>query len=173
MPRRRGGRTPDSLTYGRTATRASRRNYWKTIAFLAEGKYLNKNNADCIRDAATQHLLSHEDRDLDGSRRLSAGLLREGDRPHRHDRQGAGRRVPFHWRTDFDFPWAGGWLDNQDGRTYERDIVTIIPGRIAAGRDLGRPLRHGLHGGLLRAHTAAGRAWRRPGPTTTIRRRRR
>ena len=24
--------------------------------------------------------------------------------------------VPFHWRTDFDFPWPDGWLDNQDGR---------------------------------------------------------
>ncbi len=37
--------------------------------------------------------------------------------------------MPFHWRTDFDFPWADGWQANQDGRTYERDIVTVIPGR--------------------------------------------
>jgi Zn-dependent M28 family amino/carboxypeptidase len=35
----------------------------------------------------------------------------------------------FHWRTDFDFPWADGWQANQDGRTYERDIVAVIPGR--------------------------------------------
>ena len=37
--------------------------------------------------------------------------------------------IPFRWRTDFDFPWAGGWEENQDGRTHERDLVTIIPGR--------------------------------------------
>ncbi len=37
--------------------------------------------------------------------------------------------LPFHWRTDFDFPWADGWEENQDGRTHERDLVTIIPGK--------------------------------------------
>src|ERR1019366_677364 len=55
---------PESLTYSRTATRAYETQYWKTIAFLAEGKYANKNNADCIRDAATRHQLSHEGSDL-------------------------------------------------------------------------------------------------------------
>ena len=37
--------------------------------------------------------------------------------------------IPFHWRTDFDFPWADGWLGNQDGRLHERDLVTVIPGK--------------------------------------------
>ncbi len=23
----------------------------------------------------------------------------------------------------------GGWLDNQDGKTYERDLIVVIPGR--------------------------------------------
>ena len=37
--------------------------------------------------------------------------------------------MPFHWRTDFHFTWMGGWLNNQAGETYERNIITVIPGR--------------------------------------------
>ena len=37
--------------------------------------------------------------------------------------------LPFRWQTDFHFPWAGGWLKNQNDETYERDLVVVIPGR--------------------------------------------
>ena len=37
--------------------------------------------------------------------------------------------LPFRWQTDFHFPWSGGWQANQEGRTYERDLVVVIPGR--------------------------------------------
>jgi Zn-dependent M28 family amino/carboxypeptidase len=37
--------------------------------------------------------------------------------------------TPFRWQTDFDFPWMGGWLDNQEGRKQERNIVVVIPGK--------------------------------------------
>ena len=37
--------------------------------------------------------------------------------------------LPFRWRTDFQFPWSGGWLGNQEGRLEERDLVMVIPGR--------------------------------------------
>ncbi len=37
--------------------------------------------------------------------------------------------LPFQWKTDFDFSWSGGWLNNQEGRTYERNIIVVIPGR--------------------------------------------
>src|SRR5262249_21751987 len=42
LPRRRGARVPDSLTYARTARRPFEVAYWKTIAALSEGTHLNK-----------------------------------------------------------------------------------------------------------------------------------
>jgi hypothetical protein len=37
--------------------------------------------------------------------------------------------LPFHWKTDLDYPIFGGWKDNQDGKTHERDILIVIPGK--------------------------------------------
>jgi Zn-dependent M28 family amino/carboxypeptidase len=37
--------------------------------------------------------------------------------------------VPFRWTTQFPFPWMGGWVDNQKEKTYERDLLVVIPGR--------------------------------------------
>ena len=37
--------------------------------------------------------------------------------------------LPFHWRTDFDFVWSGGWLASQGVEPRERDLLVIIPGR--------------------------------------------
>ena len=37
--------------------------------------------------------------------------------------------LPFRWQTDFHFSWSGGWKLNQDGETYERDLVIVIPGK--------------------------------------------
>jgi hypothetical protein len=37
--------------------------------------------------------------------------------------------LPFFWRTDFQFPVFGGWLNNQEKNTHERDLIVIIPGR--------------------------------------------
>ena len=48
-----------------TARRAFEVAYWKTIATLAEGRFLNKNNADCVRDAVTQCMLPYHGRHLD------------------------------------------------------------------------------------------------------------
>src|SRR5262249_44818406 len=44
-PSEKPGRVPDSLTYSRSARRSFEVAYWKTIASLAEGSLLNKNNA--------------------------------------------------------------------------------------------------------------------------------
>ena len=63
--RREGAKAPASLTYQRTAKRAFEVAYWKTIAALAEGRYLNKNNADCVHDAITQEQLPYHDRQTD------------------------------------------------------------------------------------------------------------
>ena len=118
-----------SLTYDRTATRSFETVYWRTIYRLANGRYLNKNNGDCVRDSATKALLKHRRRDLDA---LGDYLLEYYRRVI--DKAGMSRRavagdLPFHWNTDFPFPWLGGWLGNQEGKQKERDIIVVIPGR--------------------------------------------
>ena len=42
------------LTFHHTARRSFEVAYWKNIAELAEGRYLNKNNADCVYDPVTR-----------------------------------------------------------------------------------------------------------------------
>jgi Peptidase family M28 len=118
-----------SLTFTRTARRSFEVAYWKTIAFLAEGKYLNKNNADVVRDAPTEKAVRHHYRDLDKlgdylldyytgvvARAGMSGKALVGD-------------LPFTWQTDFDFSLYGGWLNNQEGVSHERDLIVVIPGR--------------------------------------------
>ncbi len=73
LPRRGASKTPASLTLARTARRTFEVDYWKTIALLAEGRFLNKNNADCVRDAVTQSQLPYHGRHLDP---LAAYLLK-------------------------------------------------------------------------------------------------
>jgi hypothetical protein len=120
---------PHSLTYKHTARRSFEVDYWKTIAYLAEGKYRNKNNADVVRDDPTQKALRHHHRDLDAlgdylldyyadvvDRTGMAGKALVGD-------------LPFTWQTDFDFSLYGGWLNNQEGQSHERDLIVVIPGR--------------------------------------------
>ncbi len=128
LPRRRGAKVPDSLTYRRTATRPFEVAYWKTIAALAEGTLLNKNNADCVRDHVTQRTLTYHGRHLDA---LGDYLLAYYDRKIAAAGmagQALAGEVPFRWRTDFDYSWMGGWLKNQDGPA-ERNILVVIPGR--------------------------------------------
>jgi hypothetical protein len=129
LPRQRGSRLPQALTFAATARRSFEVSFWKTIAALAEGTYRNKNNADCVRDPATQAELTHHQRDLEALGNylmtyyteavIAAGMVGKalvGD-------------LPFSWRTDFDFSGFGGWLNNQEGQTHERDLIVFIPGR--------------------------------------------
>jgi hypothetical protein len=119
---------PLALTYHRTAKRSFEASYWRTISSLAQGRYLTKNNADCVLDEATQRQLIHHRRDLN---LLGHHLLRH----YRKVMKAKGAPgtllgdLPFRWQTDFEFPWMGGWLHNQSGETFERDLVVVIPGR--------------------------------------------
>src|SRR5439155_17858294 len=89
----------------------------------------NKSNADCVRDEPTHAALPHQHRDLDAL----------GDHVLRHYQRtvaAAGMtgkalvgELPFIWRTDFDFSWMGGWLHNREGKSYERNLILVIPGR--------------------------------------------
>ncbi|HEX7420284.1 MAG TPA: M28 family peptidase [Thermoanaerobaculia bacterium] len=103
-------------TFADTATRAFETRYWRTIARLAHGTYLNKDNADVVLDRATQRRLVHKKSDL---WRLGDHLLAY------YKRLGIECEADsFAWETDFDFPWSKGWLDGR-----ERNIIAKIPGR--------------------------------------------
>jgi hypothetical protein len=120
---------PDALTYGKTARRSFELSYWKTIATLAEGKFINKDNADCVLDPATQKMLAHHERDLEALGKYLLAYYRKLVAA-----RGLGERVlvgdlPFTWQTDFVFDEFGGWLANQQGTLHERDLLVVIPGR--------------------------------------------
>jgi hypothetical protein len=120
---------PDALTYHRTARRSFEVAYWRTIAKLAHGKYVNKDNGDCVRDSVTLSALEHQHRDLEAlGNYLLAYYERLIDRAGMAGRATVGD-LPFHWQTDFSFPWLGGWLRNQQGEIEERDLMVVIPGR--------------------------------------------
>jgi hypothetical protein len=128
-PGRRPRHSARSLTFARTARRAYEVRYWKRIAALAAGKYINKDNADCVNDPHTREVLRHHHRDLEA---LGDYLLRYYHRLIRRKRMTAKALVgdlPFRWQTDFAFTWSDGWLSNQEGPPRERDVVVVIPGR--------------------------------------------
>jgi hypothetical protein len=126
--RRKGSSAPDSLTYRRTATRPFEVRYWKTIAALAEGRFLNKNNADCVRDPVTLRMLPYHDRHLEALGDFLLAHYRRTIAAAGLTGKALAGEVPFRWRTDFDYSWMGGWLRNQDAPA-ERDLVVVIPGR--------------------------------------------
>jgi hypothetical protein len=122
-------RKSNPLTYEYTGKRSFEVSYWNTIAALAHGVFLNKDNADCVLDPVTQQTLQHPHRDLEAlgdylmryyTKAISAAGLQEEAWVGEH---------AFVWRTDFHFSWWGGWLHNQEGRAYERNIVARIPGK--------------------------------------------
>jgi hypothetical protein len=127
-PRRASGR-PSALTFQRTARRSFEVAYWQTIAFLAEGKYLNKNNADCVHDPATHSVLRHHCRDLEALGNYLVDYYIKAIAQAKMAGKAVVGELPFHWQTDFDFPAYGGWLKNQAGQTHERDLIVMIPGR--------------------------------------------
>ncbi|HVP90974.1 MAG TPA: M28 family peptidase [Terriglobales bacterium] len=120
---------PEALTFARTATRAFEEALWNDIAFLAHGRYVNKDNADCVQDAPTQSRLTHRQRDLEALGDYLLGRHREAVRAAGLKGKALCGEVPFLWRTDFDFTLFGGWNDNRDGRAHERDLLVVIPGR--------------------------------------------
>jgi hypothetical protein len=125
---RRGAKVPDSLTYRRSATRAFEVAYWKTIAALAESTFLNKNNADCVRDDITNRVLTYHGRQLETVGDYLLAYYERKIAAARMTGTALAGEFPFRWRTDFDYSWMGGWLKNQEA-SAERDIVVVIPGR--------------------------------------------
>lgn len=122
------GRAPDSLTFARTARRPFEVAYWKTIASLSEGKFLNKNNADCVLDDATQKALPYRGRHLDALGDALIAYYRKTIAAAGMTGKAAAGDVPFQWRTDMDYSWMGGWRMNQETEA-ERDVLCVIPGK--------------------------------------------
>jgi len=129
MPKHNLRLLPKAITFPRTAQRSFEVAYWNTIARLAEGEYVNKDNADCVDDPASRALRKHQHRDLEA---LGDYLLDYHRRTIRRCGM-AGKALagdlPFAWRTDFSFPWSDGWRRNQEGKTAERNLLVVIPGR--------------------------------------------
>jgi hypothetical protein len=122
------GRPPDSLTYAYSARRPFEVAYWKAIATLAEGRFLNKNNADCVLDEATQGMLPYRDRHLDALGDMLLAYYRKKIGAANMSGKALAGDVPFRWRTDMDYSWMGGWRKNQEAEA-ERDLLVVIPGR--------------------------------------------
>jgi hypothetical protein len=128
LHRRKGSAIPDSLTYRKSATRAFEVTYWKTIAELAEGTFLNKNNADCVRDPITQKVIPYHERHLDPLGDYLIAYYSKKIAAARMTGKALAGELPFRWLTDFDYSWMGGWLKNTE-RPAERDVVVVIPGK--------------------------------------------
>jgi hypothetical protein len=118
-----------SLTFSETANRSFEEKWWNDIKFLAHGNFINKDNADCVKDEDTTKHLTHHHRDLE---KLGDYLIQR----HRDAIKEAGMEgkafcgeLPFKWLTDFDFSVFGGWKHNHEGLTYERNILVVIPGK--------------------------------------------
>ena len=119
------------LTYGETGTRAFEESYWEDILILSAGRYRLKDNADCISDSATLAKLPPppHHRDLEALGDYLLGRHRRAIAEAGLEGKAVCGEVPFVWRTDFDYRLFGGWLDNFEGRTHERDLLVVIPGR--------------------------------------------
>jgi hypothetical protein len=126
-----------ALTFGQTATRDYEERLWRTIAELAEGEFLNKENADAI--AVNRGKTGGNAARLAGVKAGEhADLERLGDHLHaryrwlisKHGMSGRAEVVDhvFRWETDFDFAWSEGWAKNQKA-PHERNVVVMIPGR--------------------------------------------
>ena len=127
--RNRRRNCPPSLTFDLTANRVFEEEYWNTIAYLSSGAYANKNNADCILDKPTQSISQHSGRDLEnvGNYLLDYYGRLIAERGMK-DSAWFGE-LPFRWQTQYPFPWMGGWVHNQEGKAYERNLLVVIPGR--------------------------------------------
>jgi hypothetical protein len=131
-PAARASTAPDEprpLTFRYTANRRFETAYWRRIAFLAEGRFVNKDNADVVRDPVTLARLSHRQRDLDALAEYLLSYYRRLIAARGMDGKAAAGDLPFRWQTDFDFSWSGGWLGNQQGHLEERNLLIAIPGR--------------------------------------------
>jgi hypothetical protein len=120
---------PDSLTYSETATRRFEEAWWNDIKFLAHGEFIYKDNADIMMDETTMLQVHKKRRDIEFLGDYFLGRYRKAITDASMEGKAMVGELPFKWNTLFDFLQYGGWVGNQKGTNYERNILMIIPGR--------------------------------------------
>lgn len=120
---------PEPLTYASTANREFEEKWWNEIKFLAHGQFINKDNADDVKDAATLAVKKHEQRDLEKLGDYFINYHQKSIAASGMEGKAFVGELPFRWHTDFDFNIYGGWTGNQNGTHYERNILVVIPGK--------------------------------------------
>ena len=120
---------PESLTYTETATRQFEEQWWNDIKFLSQGEFVYKDNADIMLDETTLSIVQNHHRDLEHLGDYFIKRYRKVITDEGMEGQAMVGELPFKWDTLFDFLQYGGWLANQKGSTYERNILVVIPGK--------------------------------------------
>jgi hypothetical protein len=120
---------PEYLTFSETATRKYEEEYWNQILFLSHGMFINKDNADVVQDPKTLKQVAHPQRDLEKLGDYLISRYVELIKQTEMEGQALAGELPFKWETDFEFHDFGGWKNNQNGSTHEKNILCIIPGK--------------------------------------------
>jgi len=120
---------PEPLTYSETATRRFEEAWWNDIKYLAHGEYIYKDNADIMLDETTLLQVHKKNRDIEFLGDYFIGRYRKAIADASMEGKAMVGELPFKWNTLFDFSQYGGWLGNQIGSIYERNILMIIPGK--------------------------------------------
>lgn len=120
---------PEALTFNYTATRKFEEEWWNDIRFLAQGEFVYKDNADIMLDDTTLALVKKEKRDLEALGDYLISRYKDMIRSSGASNEVLVGELAFKWNTLFDFSLFGGWLANQEGKTHERNILVVIPGR--------------------------------------------
>jgi len=115
----------EPYTFDKTATRDFEVRYWKTIQSLAEGRFVQKNQADAIPSSQGPRAV----RDLDALGDHLCAQHRALVAKHRMKNRALVGEHAFRWETEFDFPWSRGWSESQTAIGHERNLVVVIPGR--------------------------------------------
>jgi hypothetical protein len=120
---------PEPITFSETATRRFEESWWNDIKFLAHGKFIYTDNADIMNDEITLSQVQRKHRDIE----FLGDYFIERYKKVITDASMEGKamvgELPFKWSTLFDFLQYGGWVDNQKGSIYERNILVVIPGK--------------------------------------------
>jgi len=120
---------PEPLTFSETSTRKFEESWWNDIRFLAQGEFVYKDNADVMLDETTLSLVKKQQRDLESLGDYLLGRYRKLISDMGMEGTAMAGELPFKWHTLFDFLQYGGWLANQEGKTYERNLLVVIPGK--------------------------------------------
>jgi len=120
---------PGAITYSETANRRFEEAWWNDIRFLSQGEFIYKDNADIMLDEVTLEQVFKKHRDIELLGDYFIERYRKAiDEAGMNGNAKVGE-LPFKWDTLFDFSQYGGWVGNQKGTNYERNILMIIPGK--------------------------------------------